>query len=142
MSTTLKITNGDLDFNDYGQAEVVYGANKAGQDLGEVFTSDLDKDRGWGCGLTPGVAPIQPELYIRNEVASAVGRLQNMQNADRQLDPDERIVGIESLSVKSVGAGSWGWYAAMSLGNGETVRLGGTQARTATAMSQTWPRNH
>lgn len=125
MSWTLKVSNGDYDFEvSTGKVPKVTDFEKASQDLAEVQLSNFDADRNYGnelldMDLTPSYAIAAGE--VTRTVSEAFSRLQAMQSSQRNLSVGEKLSHIEQLTVVPTGDGSMIYYMDARLTNGQSI---------------------
>ena len=125
MSYTLKVSNGDLDFNiATGKIKTVKGIEKLGQDIGESLLINYDADRNYGSKLFEIQIP-SSILLAKGEVTRAVSdvinRLQGMQATQNNLTRDEEIENIEQLIVLPGTEGDVFFYLIVRSANGENT---------------------
>lgn len=98
MSTTLRVSNGDVYFSEAtGKSERLGGIRKTAQDLMEEFLTEFDADENRGTLIRK----LRSIGLIRQEVAEAVERLRTRQMTNKALSPSERIVQVNNIVVQS-----------------------------------------
>ena len=102
MTTTFKMSDGDLFFDINGRLEYVEGFEKVSQDMAEVLLTNFDVDRNYGTELvlvdsSPvfNISQSQVTLYVTD----AIERLRNLQRTSSYTTLQEEIASIESIEV-------------------------------------------
>ena len=119
MSTTLKISNGDIYIDPVlGQSQTVSGVTKCSQDIAAVLMTDLIQKnrsgqalpRAYGSELATLTTPAQysgliGRPMVQRKIQEAVQRLEDLQNQDPAVTADEKIKTISKLTVQQLGTG-------------------------------------
>jgi len=125
MSVTLKISNGQLDFDAAtGQVNTVSGNRKAAQDMAECLMQEYLQEQDYGSflrAILTNKVPFTGDLFIRYYIAQAVQKLQALQQVDPELTESERIDDILDLLTADDGAGNVAFYVNVSTGDGGTA---------------------
>ena len=106
VSQTLRMKNGDLDFNrNTGRAELINGFEKASQDLADILLTVFDNERNYGSELADIEVASQFFDFItvglvQQKISESVNRLIALQQQDAQSTADERIESITALRVR------------------------------------------
>jgi hypothetical protein len=120
MSTTIRMADGDLYINSAGRAETITGADKAAQDLAEVFMTPLDGLRDYGSELAsldipPQISVFAGKALLSKKVDEAVQRLKRKQEADSYVTDDELIESINRLVIDQFGPGDFVFWVSVLL---------------------------
>lgn len=121
MSVTLKLSYGDWVLLSDGTLQIVEGAEKCAQDIGESFQNNRDPDDpSWFNGSELYSLDRNPVLYansglaaemlIRKMLEETLLRLKALQQDDAYCDDAERISYIKTMSVFRIGASSYAFY--------------------------------
>jgi len=118
MSTTLWVQDGHIMFDPAtGQLQTVQGNRKAAQDLAESLLQEYDATQNYGSFLSQildNQIPGAQEILVRHYVAEAVRLLDQKQQDDTEVTPDEKIVQIEELVTAGDDNGLVGYYVRVS----------------------------
>jgi hypothetical protein len=105
MSITLRMADGDLYIDpETGRGEEISGADKADQDLADLYLTDYDSDRNWGSdlsvekiGIVRSPDDFQTMLFLR--LSQANQRILAKQSRDQYLTTGEQITGFSNVNV-------------------------------------------
>jgi hypothetical protein len=119
MSTTLLVQDGHIVFaSASGLLATVQGNRKCAQDLAESLLQDYDAEQNYGSFLKDILSNQMPggaqELLVRHYVAEAVKLLEQKQQDDPEVTPDEKIERIEELVTATDDTGLAGFYVRVS----------------------------
>ncbi len=105
MSTTLKISNGDLFIDEsFGAPTTLSGVEKLSQDIAESLLINFDPERRFGNTLNSSssrqsiIGQIS-KIDARERIEAAIDRLRRLQSEDDQIEDDEQIVEIVSIDI-------------------------------------------
>lgn len=122
MSKTLKIINGQIDFDpSTGQIVLVENNRKAAQDLAACLLQDYLPEIDYGSQLRALMAnpiPLAGDLFLRFYIAEAISKLQSKQQDDPYLTRSEQITDITALQLVDDGEGTTAFFVGVSTADG------------------------
>lgn len=133
MSLTLKISNGQLDFDPAtGQLNTVTDNRKAAQDLAECLLQDYLADIDYGSflkSIATNNIPFSGDLFIRYYIADAVQKLMSKQQDDPNITSAEQILSINELSVNTDSDGTCVFFVGVTTGDGYVEKVAAQQTQ-------------
>lgn len=140
MSTTLKISDGDIDIDQVtGLSTVISGPEKTSQDVANVLMINRRQpsssrsatafNRAYGNEIADLKTPtlfgnIIGKSLVAQKIQEAIRSLMELQDSDPNITDDERIQTIGRMIVESTGATDYIYYV-------ETILKGSTRAQTS-----------
>lgn len=137
MSTTLKISNGDIDIDQVtGAASVINGVDKCSQDVAEVLMIDRIQPktsrsaaafkRSYGNELASLQAPtffsgVVGKPLVAQKIQEAIQSLIELQDADPNIDDAEHIDHIGRLLVEQLDVTDYIYFLEVVVRSGGTV---------------------
>jgi hypothetical protein len=136
MSTTIKMSGGDIYIERTGRPAIIDKINKASQDVAETFLNEFDiEDPPWYItgaefwGLIGSLYPFNSNEVshtIEVMVQDALDRLISAQEDDPYVDDEELIADIQAIWVEPVGQLSWSFYSKLVTDSDEEITSGAT----------------
>lgn len=119
MSTTLKMSNGDLAVDGAGRTVDIRGIEKSAQDMAEAFLNNYDSHNPYYFNgsefwrldtMTFPKGGATASTTIETMARDAIKRLQELQEDDPYVDDDELIAEIRVLRAQPIGQLSYAFY--------------------------------
>ena len=128
MSITVKMSNGDLQFDDAGILLTTTGVDKLNQDVAYELLTKFSAEDNVGNELldTVGQTSVQSNVsdgYVEACIRAVVERLKERQQADENASKDEKIRRISSLIVRQLDRTSYGFFLVLETEAGTTASL-------------------
>lgn len=135
MSSTLKISNGDIEIDAVtGMAAKVSGIEKCSQDMANVLMTERNQPaqkrttstlpRAYGSELATLNVPVffsgLGEPLVSRKIQEAVQSLMAMQASDPNVTDDERISDIVRLVVQAIGYDDFLYFVQVRVASGQT----------------------
>jgi hypothetical protein len=135
MSTTLKVSNGDLDINEVtGMPSLISGVDKCSQDVAEVLMIDRKQTNRSGRAFRRAygneLASLQTPMFfsglvgkplVARKVQEAIQSLIDMQDQDQNVTDDEHIDNIGRLMVEALDTTDFIYFVEVFVRSGSTV---------------------
>lgn len=135
MSTTLKISNGDIDIDSVlGQAKTIDGVVKCSQDIAAVLMTDMRQSnrsgqqlpRAYGNELATLKTPLKysgliGKPLVSRKIQEAVQRLEDLQTKDPNITADEKIKTISKLIVEGLNSTDFIYWLEVQVSSGNTT---------------------
>lgn len=132
MSTTIKISDGDIDINNVtGKATLVRDSAKCSQDVANVMMLDRSQPnvpfkRAYGNELASLQNPVffsglVGKPLVGQKIQEAIQSLMDFQDADPNITPSEHIDHINRLTVDQFGVTDFIFYVEVAVKSGDTI---------------------
>jgi len=124
MAKTIKISDGDIDINDNGQASYIDGNRKAGQDVAACILVEFDPAKGFGSELaTFELSNLQfvNSSVVQQLITDAIKRLQEKQRLESATTASEALEKIKILNIEMLTNGDVAFFLALETETGEEV---------------------
>jgi uncharacterized protein YydD (DUF2326 family) len=93
----MTVVNGDIYINVLGKTEYIYGIKKMAQDLIQEFLTEYDAETNRGTKIRT----VTNVAFMQQEVTETVERLQERQDTNVELSPEETIEEISQVVVET-----------------------------------------